>query len=95
MSNFMPRKNLRKNKIWTKTATAANNNDLSFRLALCVILKYFPQKTDFDISCKLSPMETVCMKCQSLFSGGKKENIIFLSSAEFAKRVVMVNLILG
>ena len=30
------------------------------------------QKTGFNISCKLSPMKTICMKCQILFSG---ENI--------------------
>ena len=53
-------------------------------------LKYFSyssQKTGFDISCKLSPMETICMKYQSLFSGKN----INLSSAELANRVVMVN----
>ena len=41
------------------------------------ILKYFsifPQKTGFDISCKLSPWETICMKCQSLFSCQIKNN---------------------
>ena len=32
---------------------------------------YFSQKTGFDISCKLSPKETICMKCQILFSGKK------------------------
>ena len=44
---------------------------------------YFPEKTGFAISCKLSPMETICMKCQNLFSGisGKnKENINLLSA---------------
>ena len=30
---------------------------------------FFPQKTGFDISCKLSQMETICMIRQSLFSG--------------------------
>ena len=30
---------------------------------------YFFQKMGFDISCKLSPLETICMKCQILFSG--------------------------
>ena len=36
------------------------------------ILKYFShftQKTGFDISCKLSPAETICMTYESLFSG--------------------------
>ena len=34
---------------------------------------YFSQKTEFDMSCKLSPVETICMKCQILFSGKKKK----------------------
>ena len=33
------------------------------------------QKTGFEISCKLSPLETICMKCQNLFSGKNKNNI--------------------
>ena len=36
------------------------------------ILKYFSyysQETGFDSSCKLSPMETIGMKCQIHFSG--------------------------
>ena len=32
------------------------------------IFLIFSQKIGFDISCKLSPLETVCMICQSLFS---------------------------
>ena len=55
------------------------------------ILKYFPyfyQKTGFDISCKLSPMETICRQCQSLTSGKNKKNAISMSSVELAKRVV-------
>ena len=44
------------------------------------------QKTGFDISCKLSPKETVCMKCQSLFSGENMKNIVNLLSAELAQR---------
>ena len=58
-------------------------------------MKYFSyvsQKIGFSILCKLAPEETVCMKCQSLFSGKNKKNIISLSSAEYAKKVVMVNL---
>ena len=30
--------------------------------------KYISQKVYFDSSCKLSPQEAICMKCQSLFS---------------------------
>ena len=48
------------------------------------------QKTGFDISCKLSPMKIICMQCQILFSGKNKKNIINLSSAELAQRVVKV-----
>ena len=40
----------------------------------------FSQKTDFDISCKLSPMETLCMKCQILFSEKKKCSLLIFSS---------------
>ena len=31
------------------------------------------QKTGFGISCNLSPKEAICMRCQCLFSGKKKE----------------------
>ena len=43
------------------------------------------QKTGF-ISCKLSvsPKETICMKCQSLFLEKSKKNILNMLSAEFA-----------
>ena len=45
----------------------------------------------FDISCKLSPEETICIKCQNLFSVKLRNNIANLSSAELAQRVVKVN----
>ena len=35
----------------------------------------FSQKTEFIISCKLSPLETICMICWILFSGKIKKNI--------------------
>ena len=35
------------------------------------ILKYFPLKAGLDILCKLLTVETICMKCQILFSGKK------------------------
>ena len=35
-------------------------------------------------------LETICMNCQILFSGENKKNIIKVSSAEFAQRVVKV-----
>ena len=37
---------------------------------------YFSQETRFDISCKLSPLETTCMKCQILFSGKNTINVL-------------------
>ena len=52
---------------------------------------YFSQETGFGNSCKLSPMEKNCMKCQILFYEKSKKNIIGLSSAELAQRVVKVN----
>ena len=37
------------------------------------IFSYFCQKTGLDISCKLSPVETICMNCPILFSGKNKK----------------------
>ena len=57
---------------------------------LADILKYFiyfSQKVGFDISCKLSPLETNCMKCQILFYGITITNLL---SAEYGHRVVKV-----
>ena len=45
---------------------------------------FFLQKTGFDISCNLSSLKTICMKCQILFSGKNKKIIINLSSFEFS-----------
>ena len=42
---------------------------------LVIFLLIFSQKIGFDISCKLSALETICMKCQILFSGKNKKNI--------------------
>ena len=53
-------------------------------------LSYASRKIGPDISCKSSPQETICMKRQSLFSGKNKKNIINLSSAESAQRVIKV-----
>ena len=48
----------------------------------------FSQKIGFDILCILSPQEeTICMKCQCLFSGKNKKNIINLLSAELNHKV--------
>ena len=59
-----------------------------------ITLKYFFlfffQKTGSDIPCQLSPMETICMKCQKLFSGKNMKNITNMTSAKLAQRVVKV-----
>ena len=55
------------------------------------ILKYFSflsKRIGFDISCKPSPDATICMTCQSLFSG--KNNIGNMPSAESVQRGVKV-----
>ena len=44
------------------------------------------RKIGFDFSYKLSPVETICMKCQRLFSGEKKKKKMYLS-AEFGQKV--------
>ena len=46
-------------------ATSADNKSVIF----------FPRKQDLDISCKLSPLETRCMKCQNLYSGKSNKNV--------------------
>ena len=46
----------------------------------------FPRKQDLTFHA----IETICMKCPVLFFGKNKKNIINLSSAEFAQRVVKV-----
>ena len=43
------------------------------------VIFLFSQKTGYDISCTLSPLDTICLKCQILFSGKKKIN---MSSSE-------------
>ena len=43
------------------------------------IFLIFSQKTGFDISCKLSPFETICMKCQILFCLEKEETYFTMS----------------
>ena len=37
------------------------------------IFLIYSRKTGFDISCKFSPLEKICMKCQILFSGKNKK----------------------
>ena len=49
---------------------------------------YFSSNIGFDTLCKLSPKETICMKCQILFSRkNEKMSSVFLS-ADFAYSMV-------
>ena len=57
------------------------------RQHLEIFFLFFPENRS-DISCKLSPMETICMKFQIPFSGKNKKNVINLLSAELAKTVI-------
>ena len=67
--------------IWEPSLAAESMDTLTLRtldkiLSKNILVLFFPER--FDISCKLSPMETVCMKCQILFSGNvrKKSPVI-------------------
>ena len=55
-----------------------------------IVFLFFPRKVWFDISCKLSPQETICMKCQILFLSKIEKIFINLSSVELSQKVVMV-----
>ena len=59
-----------------------------------VIFFYFSlRKTGFDISCKLSPLETICMKCQNLFSRTNKNNISKCRLLKILPRVLSVKVL--
>ena len=47
-------------------------------------------KTGFDIASKLSPLETICMQCQILFSGKNKKNISNCRPMKILPRVLRV-----
>ena len=47
------------------------SNAVSWQTAL--VSSFFFQKARFDISCKLTPLETICMKCLMLFPGKKRK----------------------
>ena len=51
----------------------------------------FSQRTGFDMSCKLSPLEgTMCTKCQILFSEKNKKNISIFRLLKILTRVLSV-----
>ena len=63
----------------TATLTLSTLGKIFSRRHFEIFFLFFPEK------------ETICMKCQILFSGKNKKNNIILSSAENAQRVVKVN----
>ena len=57
-----------------------------------LMTSYFSQKTGFDISSKQSPLETICMKNQNLFSVKNKKNISKCHLLKFLLRELNVKL---
>ena len=55
-----------------------------------IVFLFFSQVTGFDISCTLSQLETVCMKCQILLAGKTKKVSSNILSADIIQRVVKV-----
>ena len=49
---------------------------------------FFPQKIGFDISCKLSPQETVCVKCQNQFWGKETKKSSICLQLNLSKKMV-------
>ena len=65
------------------------------RQQICDIFLFLYQKAGFDISCKLSPLETICMKCQILFSEKSKKNISICPRLKILPWVLSVKHLLG
>ena len=63
---------------------------VNFSADILKYFSYFSMETGFDSLCKLSPIETICMKHQILFSG-KKGIKSSIHCMLFAQRVVKVN----
>ena len=55
-------------------------------LVFWVYKDFFQKKKRFDISYKLSLVQTICMKCQILFSMKYKKKCFSMLSTEFAQR---------
>ena len=52
---------------------------------------FFLKKTGFDIPCKLSPLETLCIKYQILFSRENKKKISICHVLNILPRVLSIN----
>ena len=77
---------------WWVTCTRLTLSTLSkifSRRHFEIFFLFFPENS-FRYFMQIVSKETICMKCQNLFSGKSKKNITNLSSAELAKRVVKV-----
>ena len=77
--------------IWVYTACPGVSVPISGHIQQTTNWWYFSyssQKTGFDISCKLSPLETICMKCQNMFFGENKKNISKCCLLKFLPRVL-------
>ena len=59
-------------KFGTFTAPCANSAD--DKLMIHVVYLFFPENMIWHFI-QISPLETICMKCQNLFSGKGKKNI--------------------
>ena len=57
---------------WKCSATTLSTLWANLPDKILVIFSYFSPNIGCDISCKLSPLETICMNCQSLFLRKKK-----------------------
>ena len=55
---------------------------------LMIFFSYFSQKTGFYIACKLSPLETICIKSQTQFPGKNKNNVSKCSLLKILLRVL-------
>ena len=69
----------------TVTTVWANSADNK----LIILFLLFPENR-FDISCKLSPWETIFMQCQHLFSGNNKKHISVCHQLIFLHSVLSV-----
>ena len=71
------------------TILSANSADEE----LIMFFSYFFKKIGFEISCKLTPKESICMKCQSLFSGKYKKNISKSCLQKFLGSILRVKIL--
>ena len=82
--------------LWQKVLTAKIFNDLNLYHSwliqqMTIIHHTFSQKIGFDISCKLSPFEMICINYQILFSEKNKKNISDCCLVKVLPRVLRVN----